>query len=158
MCVVGKVHLYICRNMPSSVSCPWWKWQQHHWALVWRWEEWEGGRLIRNLSKALLPLMKVTEDMAFPFTTLYGVQSSRDFVSTWEDPLIHSFVFWYRRCLTFISLWDAQRLITQQGCAPRSLHSGKGSEDVCITNYDTEGHWTFIQDLITFKVLSYRYT
>lgn len=51
---------------------------------------WEGARLIRNPSKALLPCVKVIEDMNFLFTTLHGAQSSRDFVRDLER--IHSFI------------------------------------------------------------------
>lgn len=50
-----------------------------------------GGRLIRNLSNAFLPCMKVIEEMGFLFTILHGAHSSSDFVSTWREST-HSFV------------------------------------------------------------------
>lgn len=84
-----------------------------------------GGRrgLIRNPSKAFLPCLKAIGDVSFLLMELsqLGALSKPG-----EGPLIHSFIFWYRQYLMFIALWNARKLITQKGCAPRSLHSGKG--------------------------------
>lgn len=75
-----------------------------------------GGRLIRKLSSASLPCMKVIEEIDFLFTSLHGAHFGSDFGSTWREST-HSFV--HNLVLAMSHVYSS--VDRKKACAPEEL-------------------------------------
>lgn len=83
--------------------------------------------------------MKVIEEMNFLFAILHGAHTSSDFVSTWRE---FTYLFFHVLVLMMFYVYSPTggtiiNWVEIKTVPYRGLYSGKGEEDVHITNYNT---------------------